>query len=588
MSNAVQQPQQRESERTILPAVPRWMLALAYIVECVVLAFLFILSLTYTCEAQRKSDVLGAASVTELFTMHHGVPSLTLILGVAAVFAALLLIAQFASRVQRGNLLRFLVITVLAIQIVWIAALELTAFWYPDSESLMDAANALVNGHSNQFAPDYCQLRANAEACAHRPQSLPLAHRYFSLYPFQTGPLVWYVFVAWIFGANNVIAFQILNAVAVTGLVAALWRIGTLIGLDDSGRAVLTALTLTCVPLLMFATFVYPNAVGFTIALAGVALIGQAFLANHAWSGATMLLGGFLICGIGIMFKSTFIIIVLAAFIAVLLTMLLNKRWWQAPVALVGLLLAQVLSKLPLHIIQHVTGQQFGKGMPMSSWLLLGLSHEETASPGWWTMAAIHTFDKAHGDYATQADLIQEALTSRLRYFGQHPSQAWQFFNEKLATEWADPTFMTVTYSQLGPSAHEFTGLPKWLLTGENDSRLFSFENAMQSLVYVLALIGTIAMLVAVLRSLLSKQDVYTTDAHTNLLPADAKMFARTFICAAFLGGFICYVFWEAKGIYTLPFYLLLLPVAAYGTQSCRAGTRWFVRYNRTSQESQA
>ncbi len=45
-------------------------------------------------------------------------------------------------------------------------------------------------------------------------------------------------------------------------------------------------------------------------------------------------------------------------------------------------------------------------------------------------------------------------------------------------------------------------------------------------------------------------------------------MFARTFLCAAFLGGFLCYLFWEAKGIYTLPFYLLLFPLAAYGMQT--------------------
>ncbi len=34
------------------------------------------------------------------------------------------------------------------------------------------------------------------------------------------------------------------------------------------------------------------------------------------------------------------------------------------------------------------------------------------------------------------------------------------------------------------------------------------------------------------------------------------------------LGGFLCYLFWEAKGIYTLPFYLLLFPLAAYGVQT--------------------
>ena len=62
-------------------------------------------------------------------------------------------------------------------------------------------------------------------------------------------------------------------------------------------------------------------------------------------------------------------------------------------------------------------------------------------------------------------------------------------------------------------------------------------------------------------------------------------MFARTFLAAAFLGGFLCYVFWEAKGIYTLPFYLLLFPLAAYGVQTTIRAAHRRVTHMRSKKE---
>jgi len=46
-----------------------------------------------------------------------------------------------------------------------------------------------------------------------------------------------------------------------------------------------------------------------------------------------------------------------------------------------------------------------------------------------------------------------------------------------------------------------------------------------------------------------------------------AQIFTRVLLCASFIGGFLCYLFWEAKSIYTLPFFLLLIPMAACGVQ---------------------
>lgn len=131
---------------------------------------------------------------------------------------------------------------------------------------------------------------------------------------------------------------------------------------------------------------------------------------------------------------------------------------------------------------------------------------------------------------------------------------------------------MTSLYSQYGSSAHGFTGLPQWILSGTGAARLTSYENIAQTVLYAFALAGVIAMLISGVRSAARPMEV-------------ATIFARTFLCAAFLGGFLCYLFWEAKGIYTLPFYLLLFPLAAYGVQIIKRDSR-FMQYTHSRSSS--
>lgn len=555
----------------VCASISRWLLTIAMGFEAAVVALLLVLSLIFTCVFKHGNGV-GPTNITERADYHFRVPSFAFIGGCILLFMALMCIIHGVAQIKQRRLLLLLLTFVTITQILWIAALELTSYGYPDSQSLIDGADALINGDIARYYPTFCQPRTQSELCMARPHAVPSPHAYFSYYPFQTGPMLWYVFAGSIFGSHNIIAFQILNAFAITGLVAALWRLGTLIGLDDAGHAALATLLATCVPLLMFATFVYPNAVGFSITVAGVVLIAQAFRVQHAWQCVLALVSGFLVCGIGVILKSTFIILMLAAIIGIVLVVAANRKWWQGAVAIVSFGAAYMITKLPLCIIEHITHQNFGKGMPMLSWITLGLNEREPTMPGWWTGIPLHTFHETHGDYARQSQVAKDFVMERMQYFAHNPGDGTRFFSEKLASEWAEPTFMTSLYSQYGSSAHGFSGLPQWLLSGTGAARLTSYENIAQTVLYALALAGVVAMLTSVVRSAKHPME-------------DSTIFARTFLCTAFLGGFLCYLFWEAKGIYTLPFYLLLFPLAAYGVQIIKRDSR-FMRHTHSRSSS--
>ena len=308
----------------------------------------------------------------------------------------------------------------------------------------------------------------------------------------------------------------------------------------------------------MFAAFVYPNAVGFFITIAGAAVVAEAFHMKKVWTSGLTIVAGFLICGIGIVFKSTYQIVILAAILAVVFAVWRNRRFWQLIVAFVSAGGAFVISKLPVSLVQHWTGQDFGKGMPMISWIALGLGEPDNVPAGWWSRFALDAFEKTGNDYAQQSQISTDFVKSRLAELLGDPGEGLRFFTAKLASEWAEPTFMTSLYSELGDSSNHFSGLASFLLVGRGSNILLRYENVAQTVMYLLAFIGLIALTRAVFRN---RNEEGNAD----------KVFVQVLLCASFLGGFLCYVLWEAKGIYTLPFYLLLIPMAAYGIQTAVA-----------------
>lgn len=295
--------------------LPRWLVVLALGFQTAIVAVLFVLSILFTVTFKRANSQLG--SITEQVDYHFGMPSIAFVLGTVMLCALFVLLALGFSKLPRRWVFAALLVYTIVLQIIWLTSLSLVTYTYPDSRSLMDAADVLLKGDISQFGADYCSAGSVQRECIAR--GIPSAHAYFSYYPFQSGPMLWYLLVFALFGSNNILAFQIVSALAVTALVAVLWRLGGILGLNKKGHGAFTVLIATCVPLMMFAAFVYPNAVGFFITICGAWIIAEGFRMRKTWSSALAIVGGFLVCGIGIVFKSTYQIVVLAALLAVVL-----------------------------------------------------------------------------------------------------------------------------------------------------------------------------------------------------------------------------------------------------------------------------
>ncbi len=525
----------------------------AWVVQAAVLVGLTILSLLTTVTFQRNQHgSLSERTVMSSFSLFSG-QTVTIICGCGVASVAVFMLAVWLSKLPRRYMFWSLLAYVFVVQIVWIAAAGLVTYAFSDSRSLIDAANFFNSGNTAAFDPSYCPRGTTEPMCVER--HIPSPYAYFAYYPFQAGPMLWFALIFSIFGANNLIAFQIVNALAIVAVVAVLWRWGSFIGLDDLGYSAFAVLTMTCAPLLMFCTLVYPNVIGFFFTIIGVAIVAESLRITTVWKSAACMCAGFIVAGIGLIFKSTFQILVLAMIIAVFVAVMQSRRVRQLLVAIPSAVLSFLMSRLPIAFLEHWSGQKFGKGLPMMSWIAIGLGHPEKKAPGWWSGFALRAFHETHNDYEAQARISRDFVVGRLHDFMQNPHRAVGFFTEKLSTEWAEPSFMTTYYSQLGQSWNGYQGLSGFLLHGQGSGVFITFEDIMQTFTYGMAVIGITALIRKIMKTPVDEIEATTS-------------FTYTFLAAAFVGGFLCFVLWEAKGIYTLPFFILLLPLCAYAVQT--------------------
>lgn len=476
-------------------------------------------------------------SITEELIFKYGLPSLQFIVGFLVLMAGILMLAVVTRAIPTHRIGQFVTVFALTASLVWVLSLNSCGnFWYNDSRSLSDSASAFLEGDYALFDPS---------APAHGEGS-PEFHVYYSWYPFQTGAMLWFVLVYAITGAGNVAGFQIINALLSAGIAWAIWKISSRCGLNDFALRCEAVLLVLCVPLFTSASFVYPNTAGLFLILIALLLGIHSLQAADIRRTIALAVAAYLIAAIAMMVKGTVIIFVIAFTLTLVVAALIRRQYWLIPLGCVLFIAVHSLSSLSVTIVETATGQDFGDGLPQLSWIAMGLDADSTAkNPGWWTDSAIRAYQQTHGDPVEQSAIAKQGILDSLSAFLQDPGAAFEFFRDKLVSEWSEPTFATFHYAHLTET--QDPGPIATTLFGAAYDTTISFENVYQSIIYIFASIGLIAG-VARWRG-------------TN----DDTRIGMTLLALCLLGGFGCFLLWEAKSVYTLPFFLMLIPLAASG-----------------------
>lgn len=476
----------------------------------------------------------------------------------AIVVLALCRLAWNRGRMLDGpSATRALVVGTLLFQLIVILALQARDTYWGDSWMVSDFVDeALAGGVTSLFRGPYRTLFYDARL-------------YFSCYPFQA-TFFWLLYgLRLAFGDLAFMAFQVLSALSTS---LGVWALMSLVGSLTSSagaRRVAWVLVALCLPMYWLSTFLYGNAMGCGLALAFLAMqaraMGECGRAVAGWC-----VGSLVPLAMALCVKATFVLFAIGAVLAWLVVALCRGRAWGLVGCVAVVACAHALSGLPFSALRAASGgYEFGEPLTTLNHIELGLrmgAGEFYVSvdggvyeyaPGGWSNHANAVWQASGENADVQNEVATHELAADVLGFASHPLSAARFFAVKLATEWADPTYQSLYYLSMCGNAAGARVNPadESASLGIACARLTNLLDGYQTVTFAAAL----GLLVLACRRWGDGQDGPAP------LEVRASRATALLLAAVFFTGFGCYLLWEAKAVYVLPFAIAVIPLASAG-----------------------
>lgn len=237
--------------------------------------------------------------------------------------------------------------------------------------------------------------------------------------------------------------------------------------------------------------------------------------------------------------KSNFKIYVIAAIILLLYKSFQNRKLFFVPFALIITFTMFVPLLINIYY-SSVSSIKVGKGTPSSLYIAIGLQ-EGPCGNGWYNMYVANVYNAAKGDYDKANEIAKEDISKSLSTFKQKPLYAANFFFEKTLSQWNDPSFQSIWTAHYWKNySDDISPAVKSVFHGKLNKFFLSFMDIITLLIWM----GNALFYFIKRKELTIEQFVFGI---------------------IFLGGFIFHLFWEAKALYTLPFFMLSLIVGIQG-----------------------
>ena len=442
--------------------------------------------------------------------VYHADSVISVIVGIA-ILALLFLILRWA--VEKVNV--WVVISLSSILV-----LILGAIWVSSSLSAPTHDSLIVSRAAYHASiGDYSYISAD----------------YFKRFPFQLGYVLYSEIIIKLFGqADNYLVIEYVNvlclAISYFALILSAKRLW-----GNSAAKMMAVIAPLCAQPILFCTFTYGNISG--LAFASLA-IWQFVEIKAGWRGYLHGVLAALFLGISVALKMNFMIVLVA--IAIIGLVRLIKHRNLADLICVGLCVCFCLA-LPAFAETHYEKRaevKYGDGIPMVSWLAMGLN-ESSIAPGWYngvyTVTNFHSHDM---DPSAAADASMEVIKERIEFFKEDPQYTADFFSQKIASQWNEPTYQSLWTNQVRGRYGEMGKLATWALV-DGEGEVKAYMSRFQEIIFIAALAGALTLF-------------------------KRKRIADALLPTIFLGGFIYHALFEAKSQYAITYFVFLIPLAAY------------------------
>ena len=196
------------------------------------------------------------------------------------------------------------------------------------------------------------------------------------------------------------------------------------------------------------------------------------------------------------------------------------------------------------------SGYEHFEGIPAVGFIAMGLQ-ENYLGNGWYSDYHKTVFWETDCDRQKTAEISEEKIRERLQEFRNDPRMAYQFFYQKMASQWDAPLFQSL-YFNGDYSDENMPGQDTlvYKLSHEYFGRALTIADRLQFIIYAGMLFYFI----------------FCVKGRSEIL--------WHMLVVTVIGGFLFSIFWEAKARYIFPYYILMFPMAAVGYRElyCSAG----------------
>lgn len=363
---------------------------------------------------------------------------------------------------------------------------------------------------------------------------------YLSSYPHQMGLIALLELIYRISGPENYHAFQVLNSLGAGAVVYLGYKIIRMITKRQEPAVYFLLLMLCCHPLYIYVCYVYGEVL--SVCLSFLAVYALLLYLERYQIRYAVLLGVSLT--LACLVRSNCYIVIAAAACVLLVKMIADRRLRHGLVLVGSLAMFFVAHTALLKTYEQRLGFSLEKGMPTILWVAMGLQEgggegmEREA--GWYNGFAYDVFvDECGRDQEASKKIGYQAIAESLTHFKENPAYAKNFFWRKIGSQWGEPTYSCL--QETNRRIEERSAFMDRLYKGDLWPGFVRFMDVYQSVIYF----GALLCLLLLIRKRVQVEQLT--------------------LLIVVIGGFIFYIFWEAKSRYVLPYFVMLIPYAAWG-----------------------
>ena len=415
------------------------------------------------------------------------------------------------SKIYTRKLQIFATIFIFAIGVLWI----FMAKTHPvhDQSIVSNAASEFIDGNFAQLNPgEYLQR------CTH-----------------QLG-IVWiFQLIYSVVGKNSYTFIMLLNVLMLCGIYNILFKILKRFTLSSRIHNLYWILAVFNFSPIFYCTFVYGTFIGLFFAVFAIYLLLSFIDHKNYFSFA----GSFLFFALSCIAKSNYKIYVIAAIILLLYKAFQNRKLFFVPFAFIIAFSMFVPSFVNMYYAS-ASSKEIGKGSPSSLWVAMGLQ-EGPCGSGWYNMYVANVYGSVGGDYEKANEIAKKDISKYLLAFKEKPLYAANFFFEKTLSQWNDPSFQSIWMCCYWDNYDED-------ISPATESIYHGGLNK-----FFLGFMDIITLL------------IWAGNALFYFIKRKELTIEQLIFGIIFFGGFLFHLFWEAKALYTMPFFMLSLPSGVWG-----------------------